>query len=87
MTGLWHHYWAWTGGNVGAMPLQAAITVAGTLLLRRPLAAWWHRHFGARAELAELKATADAAHRIVADLFEHHAGRAHDLAPGSDRES
>ena len=39
---LWHQYWSWTGGNVGAMPLQAVITVAATLLLRRPLARSWH---------------------------------------------
>jgi hypothetical protein len=41
-------------------------------------------HLGARkvkAHLAEVEGSARAAHKIVADLFEHHTGEAHPLAP------
>jgi hypothetical protein len=81
MAGLWHHYWAWTGGNVGAMPLQGILAVLFAVCFRKPLARWWHKHFGAQADLREIRETADAARRIAADLFEHHTGREHPDAP------
>ena len=77
----WHHYWSWVGGNVGAMPLQAAITVAATLLLRKPIKRAWHRTIGDRADIEDIRRMAAAAHRISADLFEHHTGSAHPDAP------
>lgn len=88
MIALWDRYWAWVGGNVGAMPLQAVITVIATLLLGRPLRWLWHRVFGERADMQDLKRMAEAAERraataarIAADLFEHHTGEAHPEAP------
>ena len=77
----WHHYWAWVGGNVGAMPLQAVITVAATLLLRKPIKRAWHRAVGDRADIEDIRRMAAAAHRISADLFERHTGEAHPDAP------
>lgn len=74
-------YWSWVGSNIGAMPLQAVITVSATLALRKPLARWWHKHFGVKADLDDIRQAAAAAHRIAADLFEHHTGTAHPAAP------
>lgn len=83
---LWHQYWNWVGGNIGAMPLQAligAVSAALLALVFRPLLR------RARARLrAELGAdSAAAAHRIMADLYEHHVGRPHPAAPGSEGEA
>jgi hypothetical protein len=86
MRHLWDAYWAWVGGNIGAMPLQTIITVTATLLFTRPISSWWRKHFGAQEDLAEIRRAASAAHQIAADLFEHHTGRAHPAAPG-DTES
>ena len=85
MTSWPGHYWAWVGGNVGAMPLQALITVAATLLLRKHVARWWHHLVGERADLEDVKRMAEAAHRIAADLFEHQTGQAHSHAPGKEK--
>ena len=84
MSNLWHHYWQWTGGNVGAMPLQALITVIATLLLRKPIKKAWHRAIGERADIEDIRAAAAAAHRIAADLFERHTGEAHPDAPDKE---
>lgn len=74
-------YWAWVGGNIGAIPLEAAITAAAGLLFRKPLqrAMAWLR----REELEEAR----AARRIAADLYEHHTGHAHQLAPPHESEA
>ena len=85
MTSWPGHYWAGVGGNVGAMPLQALITVAATLLLRKHVARWWHHLVGERADLEDVKRMAEAAHRIAADLFEHQTGQAHSHAPGKEK--
>ena len=79
------HYWDYTGGNIAAMPLQAAITVAATLVFRKPIARAWRRVVGEKADIEDVKRVAAAAHRIAADLFEHHTGERHEAAP--DRES
>ena len=81
MIRLWDHYWSWVGGNVGAMPLQAVITVAATLALRKPIKRAWRRAVGDRADIEDIRRMAAAAHRISADLFEHHTGSAHPDAP------
>jgi hypothetical protein len=88
VTHLWHQYWSWTGGNIGAMPLEALVgAVAGVLaaLLFRPLLqrlwAWLKRELGGAA-LEEAK----AARRIAADLYLHHTGRPHPDAPGTESE-
>lgn len=85
----WHSYWAWAGGNIGAMPLQALIAAAAGVLsslLLRPLyrRAWaW-----LKAELGGAAAEeAKAARRIAADLFEHHTGRPHPDAPEKESEA
>ena len=85
MVSWWHHYWAWVGGNIGAMPLQALITVGATLILRKPIGRAWRRLVGEKADIEDVKRMAAAAHRIAADLFEHHTGERHEAAP--DRES
>lgn len=74
-------YWDWVGGNIGAMPLQAVITVSATLLLRKPVARWWRALVGERADLDDVRRAAEDARRIAADLFEHHTGTAHPAAP------
>ena len=76
-----HLYWAWAGSNIGAMPACGALAIVSAACFQKPLARWWHKHLGAKAELADIKSTADAAHRIAADLFEHHVGQRHPDAP------
>jgi len=82
---LWDQYWGWTGGNIGAMPMQAAITAAVTLLLRKPIKKAWHRAVGDRADIDDIRRAAAAARMIAADLYEHHTGRVHPDAPGPDK--
>lgn len=77
----WHWYWAQVAGNIWAMPLQAVVAFTAGVLFRRPLAAWWHRHSGVKADLADIRAVADAAHRIAADLHERLTGERHPDAP------
>jgi hypothetical protein len=74
-------YWDWAGSNIGAMPGCGLVAVLVTVCFRKPLAAWWRKHFGAQADLADIKAVAESAHKIAADLFEHHTGHEHPLAP------
>ena len=74
MRHLWDSYWAWVGGNVGAMPLQALITGACAFVFRGPIG----RALG--------RDEAKAARRIMADLYQHHTGRAHPDAPDSGNE-
>lgn len=81
MIGLWHHYWAWTGGNVGAMPLQGILAVLFAVCFRKPISRWWRKHFGAQADLREIRDIAAAAHRIAADTYRHHTGHEHPDAP------
>lgn len=82
----WDHYWAATGGNVEAMPLQALITVAATLVLRKPISRAWRRLVGERADLEDVRRMADSARRIAADLFEHQTGERHQDAPDHESE-
>ena len=79
---LLHAYWAWVGGNVGAMPLQGVIAILFAALFRKPLGRAWHRAVGERADLADIRRAAEHAHKIAADLFEHHTGEKHEHAPG-----
>lgn len=75
MIGELHRYWVYVGGNIAAIPLELVITAAIGVLLRKPLArlvAWARR---------EEREDAAAARRIVADLYRHHTGREHELAP------
>jgi hypothetical protein len=85
---LWHQYWAWTGGNVGAMPLQFVITVVVSVFAALVLRPLWRRLWAwLKAELgAAAHEEAKAARRIAADLFEHHTGRPHPDAPDSESE-
>lgn len=87
MIHLWDRYWAWVGGNVGAMPLQFIITLIAGVAFRKPISrliAWVKRE--SREELAEARQDAKAALKIVADLFEHHTGEAHPDAPARPEE-
>jgi len=77
----WHWYWSQAAGNVYAMPACAAVAVFFAVGLRKPASSWWRKHFGAQADLADIKAAAESAHRIAADLFEHHTGHVHPDAP------
>jgi len=79
-------YWAATAGNVEAMPLQALITVMATLVLRKPIARWWRRAVGERADIEDVKRMAESARRIAADLFEHQTGGRHKDAPEHESE-
>lgn len=83
----WHHYWAWTGGNIGAMPLQAVIAAIAGLVFRKPLRRAYHALVGERADIDDLRRAAAAAHKIAADLFEHHTGERHQDAPDHGSEA
>ena len=86
----WHSYWAWTGGNIGAMPLEAVITVAATVLLIRPARWAWRKAFGEHPATEVARRAAEAAERslrIAADLYEHHTGARHPDAPDVKTES
>lgn len=86
MVTWWHHYWAWTGGNIGAMPLQALIAGVVGLVFRKPLRRGWHAMVGERADVDDLRRAAAAAQKIAADLFEHHTGERHPHAPAEREE-
>jgi hypothetical protein len=78
---LWHPYWAWVGGNIGAIPLEFAITAVAAAVFRKPigrLVAWLRRE-----EIAEAR----AARQITADLYLHHTGHTHHLAPDPESEA
>jgi len=79
-------YWDATGGNIEAMPLQAVITVAATLILRKHVARWWHHLVGERADLEDVRRLAESARHIAADLFEHQTGERHPHAPDHESE-
>lgn len=70
-------YWAWTGGNIGAMPAQAVLSGAALALLRGPARRILRRFLG--LEAAQLEAA--AARRIAADLYKLHHGKPHPEAP------
>lgn len=74
-------YWSWVGGNVGAMPLQAVITVLATLALRKPLGRLYHHVVGDKLDMEDVRAVAASAHKIAADLYEHVTGEQHPEAP------
>lgn len=74
-------YWDWAGSNVGAMPACGLLATAFVVCFRKPIAAWWRKHFGAQADLRDIRKAAEDARKIAADLFEHHVGHAHHLAP------
>lgn len=78
-------YWDWVGGNIGAMPLQALITVIATLALQKPLRKFWHRLVGERADIEDVRRMAADARQIAADLFEHSTGERHPAAPDSSQ--
>lgn len=65
-------FFAWPEGvtwsNVLAMPLCGVAAGVATVCFRKPLARFWHRHFGHRAELNDIKARLDA----HADLLNPH---------------
>lgn len=84
----WHQYWAWTGGNIGAMPLQALITAACGITLALVLRPLWRRLWAwLKRELAgTAREDAAAARRIAADLHLRLTGEAHPDAP-ANRES
>ena len=75
-------FFAWPFGgvwsNVLAMPACGVVAGVATVCLRRPLAAFWHRHFSHRAELDDIKARLDG----HADLLNPHSpgglGAVHD---------
>lgn len=78
---LLRSYWDYIGGNVAAMPVCGAIAVLFAVCFRKPLARWWHKHLGVKADLADIRQAAESARRIAADLFEHHTGAPHRDAP------
>lgn len=74
-------YWDWTGGNIGAMPLQGLIAFAAGLIFRHPLArffAWFRKEEAGRA--AQAARDARDARKIAADLYERVTGEQHPRA-------
>ena len=65
-------FFAWpTGGawsNVVAMPACGFVAAVFAVCFRAPLASWWHRHFGHKAELDVIRKQLDA----HADLLNPH---------------
>ena len=69
-------FFAWPAGavwgNVWAMPLCGFIAAVFAVVFRdrlgRAVSGWWHRHFGHRAELDEIRARLDT----HADLLDPH---------------
>ena len=69
-------FFAWPAGavwgNVWAMPLCGIIAAVFAVVFRdrlgRAVSGWWHRHFGHRAELDDIRARLDA----HADLLDPH---------------
>lgn len=87
----WHQYWSWAGSNIGALPAEAIITSAATLIFglifRKPLlrlAKWSHGwlHRERDAALAAARDDAAKARAIAADLYRHATGDEHPHAPG-----
>ena len=72
MARLWDAYWAWAGGNIGALPLEALITAVAGFVFRGPI----RRFVG-----GEAARDAKAARKIAADLHKRLTGRAHPDAP------
>lgn len=87
MIGHWlRSYWDWAGSNIGAAPACGILAVLFAVCFQKPIAKWWHKHLGYRADLAEIRDIASAAHRIAADTFRHHTGHDHPDAPGGEHE-
>lgn len=74
-------YWDWAGSNIGAAPACGLLAILFAVCCQKPISRWWHRHFGVRNEIREVRKIAEASQRISADLFEHHTGQAHPDAP------
>ena len=74
-------FWAYIGGNVTATPFCGALAVVFAVCFRKPAARWWRKHFGAQADLRDIRKIAEDGRKIAADLFEHHTGQPHALAP------
>lgn len=77
-------FWGEIEGNVYAAPVLAVTGAVLGFVFRRRILTWWHKHFSARAELADIRAIAASAHQIAADLYLHHTHRRHELAPPDD---
>jgi hypothetical protein len=80
------HYWAWTGGNIGALPLEALVTGVAGFVFRRKIKRAYERARDAalrpvHERLAAIHATASAAHRIAADTHRELTGLDHPDAP------
>jgi len=65
-------YWDWAGSNVGAMPGCGAVAIVFAVCFRKPIATWWHKHFGAQADLDEIKKIAGDAHAAVEKVLSAH---------------
>lgn len=50
----------------------------------KDLHALWARHHPLNDDLREIRQAAEAAHRIAADMYEHHTGRRHPDSPELD---
>jgi hypothetical protein len=86
MPGWLDAYWRWTGGNIGAMPLEAALAAIGGFVFRKPIRrvlAWVRGEWAdeTRELLAAIDEKADAARKIAADAYKHQTGREHPDAP------
>lgn len=68
----WKDYWAWTGGNIGAMPLEFVITTAVTWLFRKKVAAFMRRF--AETAVSEVHEHLARVHEEIRNLRESHEG-------------
>ncbi|HET9893713.1 MAG TPA: hypothetical protein VFQ44_02020 [Streptosporangiaceae bacterium] len=88
---LWR-YWQWVGGNIGALPLEAAITAVtgavSAVVFRRPVARlirWCRSLASVRADIDRLNDLHQRTHQIMADLWQHHTRSEHPLAVRPDQ--
>ena len=96
-SGPWYGFWSGFGSDLGEITLVGAVLgmlrqhnceVKGCPRLGRHTTAAGHRVCRRHHPDGHLTAgDVHAAHRIAADLYQHHAGRAHPDAPGSESEA
>jgi len=79
------YWWQWVIQNILPNPAWWLLVIVPGAVFRKRILAWWHRHFGVRADIEDVRRMAAAAHQIAADLFEHHTGSPHPCAPDPDQ--
>lgn len=73
-------FWAYIGGNVTAQPVIDIASLIVLAVFLKPAKAFWHKHFGAKDALADIRKIAEEGKQIAADTYRHHTGKDHELA-------